>query len=405
MSERTVRGVGAGSRVGIALGLAIVGGVGGVGVLGAGCGSVTDGGGAADDTAAGALVTAADAGVATGMIASPAPASTTDERRHLVYELILVNTDPARALHVARVDVSDADRGDALGTFRDDTPAGLFSDLGTGDPSDGTVAPGAGVVIFVDLALARAARLPRDLGHRIVIARGDRMARVAGPVVPVTTDGARPLGPPLHGERLINLGGCCASAHTRAFFVSGAGVFLSQRFAIDFERVDEQGTFVGDPTKNESYFLFGADVVAAEAGRVVEASDGLPENVPPQLPPFDLATAAGNHVIEALDDGRFALYAHLKTGSVRVRAGDRIRRGQVLGQVGNTGHASEPHLHFQVMDAPATFEANGVPYTFDRFQFQATVDLSVAEPVATPVPAPEARRERLPMTGDIVAFP
>src|SRR5206468_3275896 len=136
------------------------------------------------------------------------------------------------------------------------------------------------------------------------------VTRIAGPAVPVVADGAPPLRPPLLGENLLDINGCCNGAHTRSFFIAPTNVFVSQRFAIDFVRVDDQGTFVGDPTRNESYFLFGAQVIAAASGRIVEVRDGLPENVPAQMPPFDIDTAAGNHIVEALDDGRFVLYAH-----------------------------------------------------------------------------------------------
>lgn len=375
--------------------------------LAAACGTADDSSAApsSDAFATGELVSPAAASVVMRVFAPPQPAPTTDERRHLVYELALANADPVAALDVVGIDVADADRGTILASLRGTALVGLFADLSTGDPSDGTAAPGNAVVAFIDLAIPRAMRLPSTLAHRIVIERGGRLTRVAGPAVPVTAAAARPLGPPLRGGNLLDANGCCSGAHTRALFGTATNLFVSQRFAIDFDRVDDQGTFAGDPTRNESYFLFGAEVIAAGAGQIVETSDGMPENVPPQLPPFDIETAFGNHVVEELDDGRFVFYAHLATGSVRVAAGQRVQRGQVLGQVGNTGHASVPHLHFQVTDGPDSFASNGVPYVFDRFQFQATVDLDADQPVATPVPAPEERRNRLPMTGDIIAFP
>jgi len=375
--------------------------------LAAGCGAEEDDGAAPSPSAIAAsdLVSPAAASVAVGAVSLPKPAPTTDERRHLVYELILANVDPALDVRIVGVDVSDADRGTSLAILRGVALAGLLEDLSTEAPSDGTIAPGTAVVVFIDLAVPREGRLPASLAHRFVLERGGRLTRISGPVVPVVADGARPLGPPLHGESLLDANGCCQGPHVRAFLVTPTNVFLSQRFAIDFVRVDGQGTFLGDPTRNESYFLFGADVIAAGSGQIVETRDGIPENVPSQQPPFDIDTAAGNHVVEALDDGRFALYAHLATGSVRVAAGQRVQRGQVLGLVGNTGNSDEPHLHFHVTDGPDVFAYNGIPYVFDYFKLQATVDLDAAQPVATPVRASQGRRNRLPMMGDIVAFP
>jgi peptidase M23-like protein len=90
----------------------------------------------------------------------------------------------------------------------------------------------------------------------------------------------------------------------------------------------------------------GEPVYAVAEARVVTAVDGLPNTPPGALPEgIALAQADGNHVVLDLDDGRYALYAHLKPGSVRVHEGERVERGQVLGLVGTTGNSSEPHLH------------------------------------------------------------
>ncbi|MGI5169287.1 M23 family metallopeptidase [Spirillospora sp. CA-253888] len=71
----------------------------------------------------------------------------------------------------------------------------------------------------------------------------------------------------------------------------------------------------------------------------------------------------GNHVVLDLGGGVHAVFAHLRRGSVRVRPGDRVRAGDVLGEVGNSGNSSEPHLHFHLMDGPRPLWAKGVPFT------------------------------------------
>ncbi len=48
------------------------------------------------------------------------------------------------------------------------------------------------------------------------------------------------------------------------------------------------------------------------------------------------------------DDGTYAIYAHLNWNSIRVRPGERVKRGQYIADSGNTGYSSGPHLHFAV---------------------------------------------------------
>lgn len=93
---------------------------------------------------------------------------------------------------------------------------------------------------------------------------------------------------------------------------------------------------------------------------MVSVEDGLPEEVPGKVPADSSPkTAGGNFVIVDIGGGNFAFYAHMQPGSVRVKAGDTVATGDVLGLVGNTGNTTAPHLHFRVMDRPAALSANG----------------------------------------------
>jgi murein DD-endopeptidase MepM/ murein hydrolase activator NlpD len=97
-----------------------------------------------------------------------------------------------------------------------------------------------------------------------------------------------------------------------------------------------------------------------------------------------------------------------------VVAGDRVRRGQVLGKVGNSGNSVAPHLHFHVMDGPSPLASNGLPYRIDDFEVSghaaSTAAFDEAEakgtPLAmTPAAPPQRVRRRMPMDLSIVAFP
>jgi murein DD-endopeptidase MepM/ murein hydrolase activator NlpD len=89
----------------------------------------------------------------------------------------------------------------------------------------------------------------------------------------------------------------------------------------------------------------------------------LPDNTPGVT--TGVRNAAGNHVVLDLGGREYALLAHLQKGSVPVRVGDTVKRGDTLGLCGNSGNSTEPHLHFHLQDRPKLFgDAIGLPVTF-----------------------------------------
>lgn len=124
--------------------------------------------------------------------------------------------------------------------------------------------------------------------------------------------------------------------------------------ALNRWRVRARGFQPGDPA---AYAAFGRTVLAPCGGVVVRAEDGHRDLSPPET---DRDAMAGNHVIIACDP-YWVVLGHLRNGSVRVVAGDSIARGTALGQIGNSGNTSEPHLHMHAQtpgsaDAPLSGE-------------------------------------------------
>jgi hypothetical protein len=341
--------------------------------------------------------------------APPRPVVTTDRKQHLLYELLLQNVSAA-PVELASVAVFGDGARAPLVRYEGDSLAAVFIAAPNGT---GPLAPGQLGVVFVDVALPTTARLPCRLSNRLATTDVGGSAPHTSTVSAAVID-ERPalISPPLRGDSFGDLNGCCSpvnNPHRTSLLAFPDGIFLAERYAIDFVRVDvaADNPFAhGDPTKNESYLIFGADVLAVTDGLIVDVRDGVAENVPVgSLPPYSIAASTGNYVVEALDDHRFALYAHLQPGSLLVRPGDRVSRGDVLGLVGNTGNSTMPHLHFHVMDRPAPDDSNGLPYVFDHFQLEASIDLNAADPQLVVVPAPQGRRALLPMNGDILGFP
>jgi murein DD-endopeptidase MepM/ murein hydrolase activator NlpD len=141
-----------------------------------------------------------------------------------------------------------------------------------------------------------------------------------------------------------------------------------QRHAFDFVAWRSGATHRGSGKVNTDYWAWGRPIVAPADGVVVSAVDGVRDNKP-QVEVENHRHPAGNHVVLDLGNGEYALLAHLRRGSVRVKPGERVRAGVLLGLCGNSGNSTEPHLHFHVQDrAKLSGRARGLPITFRSFK-------------------------------------
>jgi murein DD-endopeptidase len=227
----------------------------------------------------------------------------------------------------------------------------------------------------------------------------------AGAEVVVSHDAPLVIAPPLRGgEWLAGNGPANASNHRRALGLFGGRPQIAQRFAIDWVQLRADGrTWTGDQLKNDSYRAYGAEALAVADGTVAGTKDGIPENIPgptSRAVPITLETIGGNFVTLDLGQRRYAFYAHLQPGSLRVKLGERVRRGQVLGLVGNSGNSTEPHLHFHIGNANAPLASEGLPYVFESFEQQGQGWGWKA------TGAPPARRVmEIPLQNAVVKFP
>lgn len=135
-----------------------------------------------------------------------------------------------------------------------------------------------------------------------------------------------------------------------------------QRRATDLILVGADGQRrKGKSKSNSDYLSYGAEVVAAADGKVLVAVDGVPDNEPGDM---DNTLVPGNVISIEHVAGEYAHYCHLKPGSLRVKPGDSVKAGQVIGLLGNSGNSSEPHLHFHVQDSPRMAEGLGIEPLF-----------------------------------------
>lgn len=142
-------------------------------------------------------------------------------------------------------------------------------------------------------------------------------------------------------------------------FSGGRGVFVNshwttsqQRNALDVIQVVNGSSHRGDSKRLTSYHAFGKPLLAPAAGRISVVLDTRPDLA---IGDTDRRHPEGNFLVMDIGGGRYVMMGHLKQGSARVDVGDRVRLGQPLAQVGNSGNTSEPHLHIQVQNV-STFE-------------------------------------------------
>ncbi|GMV28639.1 MAG: peptidase M23 [Rhodanobacteraceae bacterium] len=297
-----------------------------------------------------------------------------DGRQRLVYELH-VNNYAADALEPITVVVIDADRGDVL--LREEA-AELTRHLDLSglqrpvvDP--GGIAPGRRGIVFVELAIAPRRPLPKHLRHRVeyrVAATASPVHAVEGGDVTVRSQPAAVLGAPLRGGPWVAVyDPDWERGHRRVAFAVGGKARTPGRHAADWVLIDTNGRKQsGEGHLAEATYSYGQEVLAVADGTVVKVRDDLPERrLLTERAQHDLATGSGNVIALAIGSGRFAYYGHLRTGSARVRVGQRVRKGDVIAQVGFSGSASDPQLHFHLGDAPDALAAEGLPFVFEHF--------------------------------------
>jgi hypothetical protein len=349
---------------------------------------------------------------------APLPFVGSDTRTHLVYELWMQNFSSG-GVNVEQLEVLGAD-GAVLQTLSAAQIATRLQPMGLREPS-GKIAASTGALLFLHVILPEGATAPRQLAHRVKIHAdaappGMQEITEVGGETTVDPHPVVHIGPPLRGGNYISADSCCdSSRHMRAAMPVNGQVWVGQRFAVDWEQLDAEGRIYHGPAADvKSYTIYGKEILAVADATVAGAIDDLPNQVPGKYPTnITLDQADGNSVVLDLGGKRYALYAHMQPGSVKVHQGDTVKRGQVLGLVGNSGNSVAPHLHFHVMSTPTPLAANGLPYEIDSFQITGispgTAAFDTAEEKGTPlairmVTPPRPVTNALPLDQLIIAF-
>lgn len=332
----------------------------------------------------------------------------------VVYELYLLNLY-AHPMAVKSLQVSAGGR-----TFDFDAAqvSGMMRQFGTppGSKTGATITAGGTAVLFVWLPFDSAASVPRSLTNTIAFSlEGSTAKPMMVTPAPIAVSHASPvtIEPPLHGKNwYAGEAPSNDAGHRRTVFFYDGRPYIAQRFAIDYVECKfiavKCVVYSGDFKKNESYFSYGQPIFAVARGRVVSVHTGVPDNMPTQTNPHvTMDNAFGNDVILDIGFGRYAAYAHMIPGSARVKLGDMVEAGQVIGRVGNSGNSSAPHLHFQIINGPRFLGSEGEPYAHPHLRVRST---SIAEdgngiPYVISPKAARTEPAAMPVFGELVDFP
>ena len=108
-----------------------------------------------------------------------------------------------------------------------------------------------------------------------------------------------------------------------------------------------------------------------------------------------------NYIVLDIGGGAYAFYAHCKQGSIAVREGNRVKQGDVIAHLGNSGNTSEAHLHFQIMRGPAPLGSTNWPFAIHRF----VVAGPLSERGLVDEPRPGERQDAMVMVNNVTDFP
>jgi hypothetical protein len=360
------------------------------------------------------------------------PVKGSDGLTHLAFGMQFTNVwdVPATIASVEVVDPAKDDRPTGTNhvlSAKDEDVTGLLKLTSLPPTQDkasysSKLASGAYGVMFFDVIYADSNDVPCAIALRVHSLQPDskRMpeSTLLSPPLKVSSQTAIVLAPPFKGDGWVDANGCCLEVGPHRFVTNATNGTLqpSEQFAIDWITVDRQGkAFRGDGKKSEEWLCYGAELLAVASGTVVQVIRDLPDE-PPGVAPSNLTVPEipGNHVILDLGGRRYAIYAHLAPHSATVHVGDRVKVGDKLGLLGNSGNTTGPHLHFQISDRPSTLDATSLPFEFETMRLESRTSANLDEMDifsinGTPLPMDSKMAKPLtrtmPLSRDVVTFP
>ncbi|HEX9512797.1 MAG TPA: M23 family metallopeptidase [Puia sp.] len=298
-----------------------------------------------------------------------------DGRPTIYYELYVTNFG-SDTIHLKKLRISDSADNSALASFDNDELKTRMNRIGKPGKGDTTIIPGgSSCIIYIELVLKNGAT-PVQLIHRFQFKALGKPVNATDSII--ITAVAIPktqmlvLGPPLgNGNWAAIYEPSWRNGHRRVIYTINGHAFIPGRFAIDFIKLDSKGRLTDrDADLIKDWYGYGVDVLAVADGVIASTRDDFLET--PTVSGRERVTAdraTGNYISIKIADDKYAFYEHLKPGSIKVKPGQKVKRGEVIACLGFTGQSEGPHLHFHVANKNSPLGAEGMPFTFEHFTY------------------------------------
>jgi len=336
-----------------------------------------------------------------------------DGKDHVEYELLVVNAveQPVTLTSLTVLDPA------AKELTRIEGPVLVAATQTLLDKKPVTEIPAsAAVSVDVDL-IVPPGTAPERVTHRLVysVPAGTSTAVfveppvIDGPEVAINRRAATVIKPPVKGDGWLSTSACCTPNVHRDLrvAVNGRRIETPETFAVDWALLKGDRVYEGDGSRNDQFYVYGADVYAVANGTVVSVQDGKPDATPNKaMTPKTLSDFGGNQVMLESAPKVYAVYAHLQPGSLRVKVGDTVKVGATLAKIGNTGPSLGPHLHFGLLNRPDLFTGRSLPFVIDSYTLAGTADFKASQGDTVAI-TPESKQVRsvYPLYGSIQNFP
>lgn len=292
------------------------------------------------------------------------------------YELYLTNFS-SDSISLEKMEVLDVVDSSVVVSFNRDDLMNRFSRLGLQlKDKDNVIAPGNSRVVYLEWQNGKTdVQVIHRLGFALSQGHKKQTFSVQGAFMRLSGKPRIVLGAPLGGGPWAAVyDPSWSRGHRRVIYTVDGKARIPGRFAIDFIKLDTLGRYAnGDNDVVKNWYGYGAAVLAVSDGVISATRDDFREsNTLSGHPEYPAEKATGNYISIDIGNNRIAFYEHLKPGSIKVVAGQRVKKGDVIAAVGFTGQTTGPHLHFHVADQRSALGAEGIPFEFERFTVLGT---------------------------------